>query len=212
MILEQLTVGPFQCNCSIIACEKTKEAIVLDPGEEAHRIEKILKDKDLKLKYLVHTHAHLDHVGATCDLQEHFKTARPQSCLHEEDQFLWDNVAMQAALFNLPPPKSGKVDLYIHEGDQLKFGELSLKVLHTPGHTPGSLCFILEEANQTHLFAGDTLFAGSIGRTDLWGGDYGTIIHSIKDKLLLLDDNTQVHAGHGPSTTIGIEKQHNPFL
>lgn len=209
MILEHLTVGPFQCNCSIIACEKTREAIVVDPGDDSERISTILKEKQLNLKYLVHTHAHLDHVGATCDLQENFKG---QACLHEEDQFLWDNVAMQAALFNLPPPKSGKVDLYIHQGDQINFGDLNLHVLHTPGHTPGSLCFVLEENNQVHLFAGDTLFAGSIGRTDLWGGDYGTIIHSIKDKLLSLDDATQVHPGHGPLTSIGVEKNRNPFL
>lgn len=209
MILERFVVGPFQCNCNVLACEKTQEAIVLDPGDEPEKIVAYLKRQNLKVKYLLHTHAHLDHVGGTCGVQEH---SGGEACLHEGDRFLFENLPMQAALFNLPPPPQGKIDQWIADQDMFAFGNYKLQALHTPGHTPGSMSFLLEDEAGDQLFSGDTLFARSIGRTDLWGGDYQQIIRSIRNKLLPLDEKTVIHAGHGPDSTIGEEKMGNPFL
>ncbi len=209
MFIEQMAVGPFQCNCSILGCETTGEAIVVDPGGEAERILGALRDRGWRPKYLVHTHAHLDHVGAT---QEVYEKTNGEVCLHREDMMLYDNVAMQAALFNLPPFKVPEVKNFIEDKDVLKFGNYKMEVLHTPGHTPGSVTFLVPTEQGPQLFTGDTLFMGSIGRTDLWGGDYGQILKSIKDKLLPLAEETVVHPGHGPSSTIGREKKRNPFL
>jgi hydroxyacylglutathione hydrolase len=209
MLIEKLAVGPFQCNCSILACQETKEAIIVDPGDEAGRILEKIVQHGLKPKYLVHTHAHLDHVAGTFGVHEQYKG---EVCLHREDLFLYENVAMQAALFNLPSFQVPEIKNFIEDGDVLKFGKLQMEVLHTPGHTPGSVSFLVSSEKESQLFTGDTLFLGSIGRTDLWGGDYAQILTSIKDKLLPFDDKTPVHPGHGPQTTIGAERRHNPFL
>ena len=209
MLREQLALGPFQCNCNILACEKTKEAVVIDPGGEAEKIIRLLDERGYKTRYLLHTHAHLDHVGATEALQQ--KTGGTV-CLHRGDLFLYENVAMQAALFGLPSFSVPEVQSFLEDRDALKFGEYKVEVLHTPGHTPGSLTFLVDNGSEAELFTGDTLFMGSIGRTDLWGGDYNQILHSIKDKLMPLEDPTQVHPGHGPSTTMGKERARNPFL
>jgi len=209
MLVEKLSVGPFQCNCSILACEKTKEAIIVDPGAEAERISAILQKRGWKPKFLVHTHAHLDHVGATEAL--HHET-RADVCLHREDLFLYENVAMQAALFRMPSFSVPTVTHWIEDRDVLRFGEYRLEAFHTPGHTPGSVSFYLESESGPQVFTGDTLFLGSIGRTDLWGGDFSQILKSIREKLLGLDAATVVHPGHGPETSIGAEKRHNPFL
>lgn len=182
---------------------------MIDPGDEPEKITAHLEAQNLKVKYLLHTHAHLDHVGGTCGVQEQ---SGGEACLHEGDRFLFDNLAMQASLFNLPPPQAGKIDQWINDQDVFKFGQHQLQALHTPGHTPGSMSFLLEDAAGDQLFSGDTLFARSIGRTDLWGGDHGQLLKSIKEKLLPLDDQTIIHAGHGPNSTIGVEKAANPFL
>jgi len=209
MFLQTFPVGPFQCNCSILACEKTQEAIIVDPGADASHILKIVEQYGLKPKYLLHTHAHLDHVGATEPVALRTKA---EVCLHRDDQFLYDNVAMQAALFNLPGFTVPPVSHYIQDRDVFRFGELKMEALHTPGHTPGSASFLLQGGAGPQVFTGDTLFLGSIGRTDLWGGDFNLILKSIREKLLDLPEQTVVHAGHGPTTTIGAEKQQNPFL
>lgn len=209
MIIDKFAVGSFQCNCSILGCEDTKEAIIIDPGDEAETIISKVQALGLKPKFLLHTHAHLDHVGGTSSVQEQ---CGGETCLHEGDRFLFEHVPEQAALFNLPAPPTGKIDQWIADGDTVKFGNYQIHVLHTPGHTPGSLSFLLEHPEGSELFSGDTLFARSIGRTDLWGGDYNQLITSIKDKLLPLDDKTVIHAGHGPSSTIGDERVANPFL
>ncbi len=209
MLMEKLVVGPFQCNCSILACERSREAIVVDPGQEAERILAILRDKGWKPKYLVHTHAHLDHVGATEALAS---ATRAEVCLHREDSFLYDHVAMQAALFRLPSFSVPPVTQWIEDRDVLSFGGHRLEVFHTPGHTPGSVSFYLAGESGPQVFTGDTLFLGSIGRTDLWGGDFPQLLGSIREKLLCLDDRAVVHPGHGPETSIGAERRHNPFL
>lgn len=208
MIIKQMPLGPLQCNCSILGCEKTGEAIVIDPGDEASQIISLLEERKLKVKYILHTHAHFDHLGAT---QAVYDRCKSEVCLHAEDQFLYDNVAMQCALFGFAPKAVPTITHYLKQGDSIQFGEHKIEVLHTPGHTPGSLSFHLK-ADIPLLFTGDTLFMQSIGRTDLWGGDYNLILKSIQDKLLQFDDDTLVHPGHGPSTSIGYERRENPFL
>jgi len=209
MILEQRALGPLQCNCSILGCEKTGEAIIIDPGDEAQKIFEILKIKKLKPKYILHTHAHFDHLGAT---QEVYDQTKPELCLHEGDTFLYENVAMQCALFGFAPKTVPPITHFLKQGEVICFGEHKIEVLHTPGHSPGSLSFHLAQENSPLLFTGDTLFKQGIGRTDLWGGDYPLILKSIQNKLLQFDDHTIVHPGHGPSSSIGYERKENPFL
>ena len=208
MILEQLVVSPFQSNCWIFGCDETREGVVIDPGDEAERILDSVRKHELTIKYLIHTHGHLDHVGATAAMQRETKGL---ILIHEADQIMLDNLPAQAALFGGGDPEIPTVDRYIKEDDRIAFGHYVFSVLETPGHSPGGICLKLEGKEQG-VFAGDTLFRGSIGRTDLWGGSYEQLLDSIRDQLLLLDDDTPVFPGHGPQTTIGSEKQNNPFL
>lgn len=212
MEIEVFPVGPFQCNCAILTDPQSGDAIVIDPGDEADSIIQKLRARGLRVRHLLHTHAHLDHVGATADLRA---ALGGTICLHRDDLFLYDNLAMQSALLKLPTPKVAPVDHYLEDGDEVALGGLVARAIFTPGHTPGSLCFLVEEKGgnlRSVLFSGDTLFAGSIGRTDLWGGDYGAIMASIRERLMPLDLQLPVCPGHGPMTTIGDEKRHNPFL
>ena len=205
MIFETFAVGPLQCNCIVVGCEQTREALVIDPGDEVDRILKVLNHHNLRVIGILHTHAHFDHVGATKPLKE--ATGSP-AYMHKEDLFLYEHLAQQVAMFGLKAPESTNIEQWFKEGDVVKAGTLAAQVLHTPGHSPGSVCFSLPGK----LLSGDTLFAGSIGRTDLWGGSYEQIIQSIRTKLLVFPDETEVYPGHGPSTTVGREKQYNPFL
>jgi hydroxyacylglutathione hydrolase len=207
MIFEQLTVGPLQCNCYILGDEQTREAIVIDPGDEAERILEMIEDYQLTVRVIVQTHAHFDHVGATGPIQE---ATGAEVCLHRGDQPLYEHLAMQAKFFGLPPPKAAPVSRWYDDGEEVKAGALSLQVLHTPGHTPGSVC--VKSGQQRWLFSGDTLFYGSVGRTDLWGGSFEQLMASIQQKLLTLPDETIVYPGHGPKTTISQERRTNPFL
>ncbi len=206
LILECLVVPPFESNCWILGCSETQAAVVIDPGGEAD-ILKTLKAHKLTPKYLIHTHGHLDHVSATAILQQ--KTEAPV-LIHEADQILLDNLTLQGTMFGLTAPPPPTVDKYICEGDSIDWGKYTLSVIETPGHSPGGICLKLE--GEKILFAGDTLFQDSIGRTDLWGGDHEQLLDSIRDKLWQLDDDTIVCPGHGPRTTIGREKRENPFL
>jgi hydroxyacylglutathione hydrolase len=208
MIIETFPVGLLQCNCTIVADEETREAIVVDPGDDADTIIDHLEKHDLKLKRIVCTHAHIDHVGAIYDLQA--KANTPAS-IHEKDLFLFDNLETQAGWIGLPPPQKGEIDRFIEDGDSVSCANVDLDVLHTPGHTPGSLTLHLG-AQSPILFTGDTLFLNSIGRTDLWGGSLPDLLDSIKGRLLEFDDGTLVVPGHGPNTTIGQERARNPFL
>ena len=206
LILECLVVPPFESNCWILGCSETEEAVVIDPGDAAGILQ-TLKTHQFTVKYLIHTHGHIDHVSATAAIQR--QTGAPV-LLHEADQILLDNLTLQGTMFGLTAPPAPTVDKYICEGDEIIWGQHTLSVIDAPGHSPGGVCLNLE--GEQILFAGDTLFQGSIGRTDLWGGDPEQLLDSIQEKLWRLDDDTIVCPGHGPRTTIGREKRENPFL
>ncbi|HEY2749242.1 MAG TPA: MBL fold metallo-hydrolase [Polyangia bacterium] len=209
MLLETFPVGSFQCNCSVLACADSKEAIVVDPGGEHQRILEIVRHYDLSVKWIIHTHAHLDHIYETRDVKE---AAGGTIALHKDDLFLYDGFAMQAAMFGWQVRATLPVEHWLADGESLAFGKRNAEVIHTPGHTPGSCCFRVDSGDGPLLLAGDTLFARSIGRTDLPGGDYATIERSIKTKIYTLDPDTSVIPGHGPRTTVGDEARHNPFV
>lgn len=207
MILETLVVGALAVNCFIVGCEATHEAVVIDPGDDAGRIIAALDAKHLKLKYILFTHGHFDHAGAGLELQ---KKTGAKVLVHEKDALLLKNTEAQAALFAMHANPAPKPDSYLKDGETITVGDITLKVIETPGHTQGGVSFYAEKSGV--VFTGDTLFWGSIGRTDLPGGDYKAIIHSLKRKLGALPDATKVYPGHGDDTTIGFEKQQNPFF
>jgi glyoxylase-like metal-dependent hydrolase (beta-lactamase superfamily II) len=207
MILETFPVGPLACNCTILGDEEAGEAIVIDPGDEVGRIQLRLTELGLKLKQILVTHAHIDHVGGALKLKR--LTGAP-IFLNESDLPLLKMMQMQAGWLGVATPETAPPDENLSDGLLVGLDRYPAQVLHTPGHTQGSVC--LHFAPLKMLIAGDTLFAGSIGRTDLPGGDYGQIIDSIQRRLLLLPDDTQVLPGHGPTTTIGQERRSNPFL
>jgi len=208
LILEHFPVGPLQCNCVIIGDEQTKDAIVVDPGDDVGQIIDALKRHDLKVKAIIATHAHIDHVGALAALKE---LSGAPAMLHEGDVPLYEHLAQQAVWLGVPTPSTTTLDHLLKEGERLDVGGRTLQVVHTPGHSPGSVSFVVDEVIPTVL-SGDTLFAGSIGRTDLWGGSFPEIIESIRRKLLTFPDEVVVVPGHGPLTTIGAERATNPFL
>jgi len=211
-----IPVGMLQCNCSIIGDLATGEALVIDPGDEVSRILELLGRYKLTVKAIVSTHAHIDHVGGLYKLRQY--TGAPVM-MHRADVPLYQGMEVQAAFLGVPTPETGEIDQLLTDGDDLQWGSLAAQVMHTPGHSPGSISlYVPQEAGKIatapppQLFAGDTLFAGSIGRTDLWGGSMEKILDSLRSKLLQLPDETVVHPGHGPRTTIGEERHSNPFL
>jgi glyoxylase-like metal-dependent hydrolase (beta-lactamase superfamily II) len=209
MLLETFPVGIFQCNCTVIADDATKEAIVIDPGGAPERVAEIVAHHGLAVRAIVHTHAHIDHIHATRDVKEAHGGA---ICLHKDDLFLYDGLAMQANMFGWEVAPVLPVDRFVGHGDEIPFGTRHALVIHTPGHTPGSICFEVRGEKEPLLFSGDTLFARGVGRTDLWGGDSLQLLASIKERLYTLDPATLVIPGHGPSTTIGVERRLNPFV
>ncbi len=204
MRIEALAVGPLQVNCFIVACPVTRQAAVIDPGDEGERILHLLRGEGLELKLVINTHGHFDHVGANRFLVE---ATGAELCLHSADRALLLRAADHAARYGLRAVDSPEPRRLLADGDRLQVGELTLEVLHTPGHTPGGVCLY----TPGHLFSGDTLFAGSVGRTDLPGGDMATLIAGIRNRLWSLPEETQVHPGHGPDTTLGREKTGNPY-
>jgi glyoxylase-like metal-dependent hydrolase (beta-lactamase superfamily II) len=192
-------------NCFIVGCEKTKSAVVIDPGDEVNKILLALADAKLTVKYIINTHGHFDHVGANKRLKD---ATNAPILIHKADADMLAQVSMSAMAFGMSGENSPPADQTIDEGDKITFGDITLTVLHTPGHSLGGVSF----HNNGVVFVGDSLFAGSIGRTDFPGGDYDTLIRSIKTKLLPLGDDVVVYSGHGPETTIGREKRFNPFL
>jgi glyoxylase-like metal-dependent hydrolase (beta-lactamase superfamily II) len=207
MILETFAVGPLQCNCTILGDEETHEAIVIDPGDEITRIHRRLTELGLALKQILITHGHIDHVGGALKLKR--LTGAP-ILLNQNDVELLAMMEEQASWVGVPTPSVAPPDESLKDGLVVGLERYPAQVIHTPGHTQGSVCLHFAPLNL--LFAGDTLFAGSIGRTDLPGGDFPQIIRSIHSKLLVLPEETRVIAGHGPATSIGEERDSNPFL
>jgi len=207
LFIKTFAVGPLRCNCTIIGDPVSKQAIVADPGGDADRILKVLDDESFTVSRIIHTHAHFDHFMASGDMHE--KTGAPL-CLHQADKPLWEHLEDQCGLYGLPYRPVPSPQHWLEDEEALPVGQSVGKAIFTPGHTPGSMSFLFEDAGL--LLAGDTLFQGGIGRTDLWGGDYPTIERSIKQRLYTLDEGLHVVAGHGPGTTIGREMRHNPFV
>lgn len=205
MIIQMLTVGPIMANCFVVGCDQTKNAVIIDPGDEADRILLSVSESSLTVKYIINTHGHFDHVGGNQRLKE---VTGADLLIHPLDAPMLNQLSASAAKWGLVSEDSPPPDRELDEGDTIEFGQIQMKVIHTPGHTPGGISL------HTHgyVFVGDTLFSGSIGRTDFPGGDHGTLISSIQSKLFKLGDDVKVMSGHGPETTIGHEKRHNPFV
>jgi len=225
LIHEILPVGMLQCNCHIVGDPRTREAIVIDPGDDAAKILQVVERHHLKVTAIVVTHAHIDHVVG---LRRVHEATHAPVYVHGDDLDLYRMLDVQATWLGWKKPEAVSIDQLLREGDVIRWGPYEAHIIHTPGHTPGSVCLYMPSdmpgdstkagaaksarSGTGQLFAGDTLFAGSIGRTDLWGGSFEGIIRSLKGKLLQLPDDTIVYPGHGESTTIGKERAMNPFL
>ena len=204
MILDRLVVGPLEANCYLVGSEATKEGMIIDPGEEADKILTGVKKLGLTIKSIVLTHGHIDHVGALSGVKE---ATGAELCLHPGDRSVIE-VQPLAGFLGTYHPTLPNIDRWLSGGDSIEIGDLHFLVIHTPGHTPGSICLL----GHGILFTGDTLFNHGIGRTDLPGGSYSQLMDSLHTKLLVLPDDTTVYPGHGPETTIGKERRANPFL
>lgn len=207
MIQEVIPVGPLQCNCLIFGDESTREAVVVDPGDEIGKIQSVLQAHALTVKWIVVTHAHIDHIGGAGKLR---KLTRAAVYMNDRDLELMDRLPDQAAWLGMETPQDVEIDSRLKDGDTLDFAGTTFSVLHTPGHTQGSVSLLMP--SEKKLVAGDTLFLDSVGRTDLPGGNHHQLLASIKTKLLPLDDDVEVICGHGPGTTIGRERHWNMFL
>jgi glyoxylase-like metal-dependent hydrolase (beta-lactamase superfamily II) len=209
IVVEHLAVGPLGCNCTIVADRTAGEAIVVDAGDEVENVLATLDELGVRATVLVHTHGHIDHIGAYAEMRER---TNARGLLHHGDLPLYKLAAEQARFLGMKPPKIVDLDGDLTDGDVIRAGDAKLTVLHTPGHTPGSCSFAYESGSETTLLTGDTLFAGAVGRWDLGGTSLGDIVTSIRSKLLVYEDATGVVPGHGPFTTIGRERALNPFL
>lgn len=207
MIVRSRTVGAFEMNCWLVGDPATREGFIIDPGDEVDELVGMVQAEGIKLQRILNTHAHVDHVAGVAAFQKRFPVPFH---LHRDDQFWLDGLPRQCAMFGLPVPEVARVDGWLEEGQHWRAGSIECEVLHVPGHSPGHVCFWFPA--ERHLFCGDVLFAGSIGRTDLPGGSLDTLLSGIRAKILPLGDDVVVHPGHGPDTTVGEERMHNPFL
>ena len=200
-----LVVGPIQANCYVLGCERTKEAAVIDPGGDVDKILMTLAKDKLRCVYIINTHGHFDHTGDNKRLKE---VTGAKLVIHRADAPMILDQGSSGSLWGMEVEDSPPPDLYVEERDVITFGDISLQVLYTPGHSPGGISLLSNKM----VFVGDTLFAGSIGRTDLPGGDYETLIRNVKEKIFPLGDDVVIYPGHGPKTTVGREKRSNPFF
>ena len=200
-----LVVGPIQANCYVLGCERTKEAAVIDPGGDVDKILMTLAKDKLRCGYIINTHGHFDHTGDNKRLKE---VTGAKLVIHRADAPMILDQGSSGSMWGMEVEDSPPPDLYVEEKDVITFGDISLQVLHTPGHSPGGISLLSDKM----VFVGDTLFAGSIGRTDLPGGDYETLIRSVKEKIFPLGDDVVIYPGHGPKTTVGRERRSNPFF
>ncbi|EKE04063.1 MAG: hydroxyacylglutathione hydrolase (Glyoxalase II) [uncultured bacterium] len=205
MIIKTLVVGAFEVNNYLVFEENSQEAVLIDAGGDYKATRELADRNKVKIKYILNTHGHLDHVAGDYDIQT---KEDAKVLLHKDDEFLVKALKQHLALYGMPEYEVPKIDEYIEDGQEIKAGGMTFKVIHTPGHSPGAVCYLIDNI----LFSGDTLFADSVGRTDLPGGSYEELGNSIKNKLFTLDENITVYPGHGPSTTIKHEKAHNPFF
>jgi hydroxyacylglutathione hydrolase len=211
MIVESHAVGPFFKNGFVVGCEETREAVLIDPGDEVPSLLAFAERNGLAIRHILLTHAHIDHITGVGIAK---RALRVPIYLHRDDLFLYERAVEMGAMFGLKVEPQPPVDVFYAPAQVIAFGAYEARVHHTPGHCPGGVCLQIGKKGTagTALFVGDTLFAGSIGRTDLPGGDYNTLIASIRKVLFPLGDDAVVHSGHGPDTTIGEERRHNPFL
>jgi hydroxyacylglutathione hydrolase len=212
MILESAAVGPFFKNGYVVGCERTRKAIFIDPGDEVEQLLDVIRAQELQVTHILLTHAHVDHVSGVAEAK---RALHVPIYLHKEDLFLYQNAVRTGMMFGLTVEEPPPVDHFYEGEGPITFGDYEVRVVHTPGHCPGGVCLAITKRGDEappRLFVGDTLFAGSIGRTDLPGGDYDTLLRSITETLFAFPDASVVYSGHGPETTIGEEKSTNPFV
>lgn len=205
MIIKSLVVGSFQVNNHLVVDEVTREAALIDAGGDFEVVKKIADENKVKIKYILNTHGHMDHIAGDYDLQSKLGI---KVLMHQDDEFLIKMMKQHLMMYGMPMYEQPSIDEYVKDGQEINVGELIFKVIHTPGHSPGSVCYLVNDA----LFSGDTMFQDSVGRTDLPGGSFNSLEKSVKEKIFILDDNITVYPGHGPATSIKHEKRHNPFF
>ena len=205
MILKSIVVGPLEVNCYVLACEETKEGIVIDPGDNVPGILEMIEEDEIEINEIVATHGHFDHIGRVTTMKEALQVP---FAIHEDDMFMVEGLVEIASFLDIDTDEAPEVDRFIQIGEEITFGNETLSVIHTPGHAPGNVTLLWP----SNALVGDVLFAGSIGRTDLEGADQDVLMQSIHRELLTLPDETNIYPGHGPSTTIGQERSTNPFL
>lgn len=205
MKIKTVVIGPIEVNNYLVIDEKTKDAVLIDAGGDLDKTVRLAKDNNAHIKYILNTHGHFDHTAGDYDIRE---KAGAKVLMHESDLYFVNNIKDHLALYNMPQYEIPKIDEYIQDEQIISVGNLQIKVIHTPGHSEGSVCFLIDN----HLFSGDTLFADEVGRTDLPGGSFEKLRDSVINKLFILDESIKVYPGHGPITSIGHEKKNNPYF